>query len=86
MLFLVTSYALFEGVLDCLLAHPQLLQKVALATFGNNRLLDFLPVKIQSLSQQFEIIAEKALQLALSAAKGKHETSIDVIPRKLVKR
>ncbi len=83
---LVTSYALFEGVLDCLLAHPQLLQKVALATFGNNRLLDFLPVKIQSLSQQFEIIAEKALQLALSAAKGKHETSIDVIPRKLVKR
>ena len=83
---LVTSYALFEGVLDCLLAYPKLLQKVALATFGDNRLLDFLPVKIQSLPQQFEIIAEKALQLALAAAKGNHTTCIEVIPRKLVKR
>jgi LacI family fructose operon transcriptional repressor len=83
---LVTSYALFEGVLDCLLLYPELLQRVALATFGNNRLLDFLPVKIQSLSQQFDLIAAKALQLALSAVKGKHHPCIDVIPRKLVKR
>ena len=83
---LVTSYALFEGVLDCLLAHPQLLEKVTLATFGDNRLLDFLPVKIQSLPQQFEVIAEKALQLALSATKGIYHPCIKVVPRKLVKR
>jgi LacI family fructose operon transcriptional repressor len=83
---LVTSYALFEGVLDCLLTHPELLQKVALATFGDNRLLDFLPVKIQSLAQQFEIIAEKALQLALAAAKGNYNPCIEVISRRLVKR
>ena len=83
---LVTSYALFEGVLDCLLAYPQLLQKVALATFGDNRLLDILPVKIQSLPQQFEVIAEKALQLALSATKGTYNPCIQVVPRKLVKR
>jgi len=83
---LVTSYALFEGVLDCLLAHPALLKKVALATFGDNRLLDFLPVKIQSLPQQFEMIAEKALQLALSAAKGDYSPCIEVVPRKLIKR
>ncbi|MFT6986652.1 MAG: LacI family fructose operon transcriptional repressor [Psychromonas sp.] len=83
---LVTSYALFEGVLDSLLAHPQLLQKVALATFGDNRLLDFLPVKIQSLPQQFEMIAEKALQLALSAAKGDYNPCIEVVPRRLIKR
>ena len=83
---LVTSYALFEGVLDCLLAYPKLLQKVALATFGDNRLLDFLPVKIQSLAQQFEMIAEKALQLALLAAKGTYKPCIEVVPRKLVKR
>jgi len=83
---LVTSYALFEGVLDCLLAHPTLLQKVALATFGDNRLLNFLPVKIQSLPQQYEMIAEKALQLALSAAKGDYTPCIEVVPRKLIKR
>jgi LacI family fructose operon transcriptional repressor len=83
---LVTSYALFEGVLDCLLAHPALLQKVALATFGDNRLLDFLPVKIQSLPQQFELIAEKALKFSLSAAKGNYHPCIEVVPRRLVKR
>ncbi|MCG6201961.1 catabolite repressor/activator [Psychromonas antarctica] len=83
---LVTSYVLFEGVLDCLLAHPKLLKSVDLATFGDNRLLDFLPVKIQSLPQQFELIAEKALELALSAAKGIYHPCIEVIPRKLVRR
>lgn len=83
---LVTSYVLFEGVLDCLLAYPKLLNKVALATFGDNRLLDFLPVKIQSLAQQFEIIAEKSLQLALLATKGSYNPCIEVVPRKLVKR
>ena len=83
---LVTSYTLFEGVLDCLLAYPQLLDKVALATFGDNRLLDFLPVKIQSLAQQLEIIAEKALHLALAASKGNYFPCIEVVPRKLVKR
>ncbi|WP_413702124.1 hypothetical protein ACLKMH_11910 [Psychromonas sp. KJ10-10] len=66
----MTSYTLFEGVLDCLLVHPELLEKVALATFGDNRLLDFLPVKIQSLPQQFEVIAEKALQFALACYQG----------------
>ena len=83
---LVTSYVLFEGVLDCLLAYPKLLEKVALATFGDNRLLDFLPVKIQSLAQQFDIIAEKSLQLALLASKGIYKPCIEVIPRKLMKR
>jgi LacI family fructose operon transcriptional repressor len=83
---LVTSYTLFEGVLDCLLTHPELLQKVALATFGDNRLLDFLPIKIQSLPQQFEVIAEKALQFALAATKGNYHPSTEVIPRRLVKR
>ena len=41
-------------------------------TFGDNCLLAFLPAKIQSLPQQVEGIAEKALQLALSVAKGIH--------------
>ena len=83
---LVTSYTLFEGVLDCLLVHPELLEKVALATFGDNRLLDFLPVKIQSLPQQFELIAEKALQFALAATKGNYRPCTEVIARRLVTR
>ncbi|HEY5716001.1 MAG TPA: catabolite repressor/activator [Psychromonas sp.] len=83
---LITSYALFEGVLECLLAHPDLQQKTGLATFGDNRLLDFLPIKVQSLPQQLEVIAEKALQLALSAAQGIYNPSVEVVSRRLIKR
>jgi LacI family fructose operon transcriptional repressor len=83
---LITSYTLFVGVLDCLLVHPELQKKTALATFGDNRLLDFLPIKVQSLPQQLEVIAEKTLQLALLAAQGTYNSSVDVVPRRLVKR
>lgn len=83
---LITSYTLFVGVLDCLLAHPELHKKTELATFGDNRLLDFLPIKVQSLPQQLEIIAEKTLQLALLAAQGTYNPSVDVVSRLLVKR
>ena len=57
-----------------------------LATFGDNRLLDFLPNKIQSLSQQFELIADHALTLALNAIKGTYEPNIEVIPRQVIHR
>jgi len=83
---LITSYALFDGVLECLLAHPDLQEKTVLATFGDNRLLDFLPIKVQSLPQQLEVIAEKALQLALSAAQGVYNPSVEVVSRRLIKR
>jgi LacI family fructose operon transcriptional repressor len=83
---LITSYTLFVGVLDCLLAHPELQEKTELATFGDNRLLDFLPIKVQSLPQQLEVIAEKALQLALLAAQGIYNPSVEVVSRLLIKR
>lgn len=83
---LATSYTLFEGVLDCLLANPELMQKTHLATFGDNRLLDFLPIKIQSLPQQFELIADNALELALNAIAGRYRTGVEVIPRKIKRR
>ncbi|MCW8331266.1 catabolite repressor/activator [Photobacterium sp. SDRW27] len=83
---IATSYTLFEGILDCLLAHPELMSKINLATFGDNRLLDFLPIKIQSLPQQFELIAENALELALNAAAGRYRTGVEVIPRQLHQR
>ncbi|SMY32780.1 catabolite repressor/activator [Photobacterium andalusiense] len=83
---LATSYTLFEGVLDCLLKHPQVMSNTYLATFGDNRLLDFLPNKIQSLPQQYELIAEHALALALNAIKGIYEPNIEVIPRQVIQR
>lgn len=83
---LATSYTLFEGVLDALLANPSLMQRTRLATFGDNRLLDFLPMKIQSLPQQFELIADSALELTLNAIAGRYRAGVEVIPRKIVNR
>lgn len=83
---LATSYTLFEGVLDCLLANPTFMKRTKLATFGDNRLLDFLPIKIQSLPQQFEIIADNALELALNAISGRYRAGVEVVPRKIKRR
>ncbi len=62
------------------------MKKTHLATFGDNRLLDFLPIKIQSLPQQFELIADSALELALNAAAGRYRTGVEVVPRKIKRR
>ncbi|MDO6705420.1 catabolite repressor/activator [Photobacterium sp. 1_MG-2023] len=80
---LVTSYALFEGMLDCLLSHPTLMKTTQLATFGDHRLLDFLPIRVHSLPQQFEAIADSALELALNATAGRYRPGVEVIPRQL---
>jgi len=79
----VTSYTLLEGVLDVLLEHPALMDKLRLATFGDNRLLDFLPIKINSLPQQFELIADSAMALALNASAKRFANGIELIPRRL---
>ncbi len=78
-----TSYTLLEGILDVLLEHPQLMDNIRLATFGDNRLLDFLPLKINSLPQQFELIADSALAVALNATAKRHQPGIELVPRKL---
>ncbi|MBA5763982.1 catabolite repressor/activator [Vibrio sp. 404] len=81
-----TSYTLLEGVLDELLVHPELSTTLKLATFGDNRLLDFLPFKVNSLCQQFEIIADSALALALNAAAKRYEAGVELVPRQIVVR
>lgn len=81
-----TSYTLLEGVLDMMLEKPELMSKVRLATFGDNRLLDFLPVKINSLPQQFEVIADSAMELALNASAKRYKPGVELIPRKIIKR
>ncbi|MGL6025897.1 MAG: catabolite repressor/activator [Vibrio sp.] len=78
-----TSYTLLEGILDVLLEQPELMHKVRLATFGDHRLLDFLPIKVNSLPQQFEWIADSALALALNASAKRYQTGIELIPRQL---
>ncbi len=83
---ITTSYTLLEGVLDVLLEQPQLVEKLNIATFGDNRLLDFLPVKINSLPQQFELITDSAMALALNAASKRYQPGIELVPRKIVVR
>mgnify|MGYP000890620870 FL=1 len=79
-----TSYVLLEGVLDTLREYPELMQKLRLATFGDNQLLDFLPVNVNALPQQLSLIAERALALALAATTEHNYTpGIEVIPRRL---
>jgi len=83
---ITTSYTLLEGVLDVLLEEPELVGKIKIATFGDNRLLDFLPVKINSLPQQFELIADSAMALALNAASKRYQPGVELVPRKIVVR
>lgn len=79
---LTTSYSLFEGVLDAVLEQPDIGKHVKFATFGDNRILDVIPLKVQSLPQQFELICETALELTLNAIAGRRQTGIEVVPRK----
>jgi LacI family fructose operon transcriptional repressor len=78
-----TSYTLLEGVLDVLIDSPDLMGKVKIGTFGDNRLLDFLPLRVNSLPQQFELICDSALELALNASAKRYNPGVELIPRKI---
>ncbi|GMQ48381.1 catabolite repressor/activator [Vibrio sp. 10N] len=78
-----TSYTLLEGVLDVLIDNPELMGKVKIGTFGDNRLLDFLPLRVNSLPQQFELICDSALELALNASAKRYNPGVELIPRKI---
>ncbi|MBD1577479.1 MULTISPECIES: catabolite repressor/activator [Vibrio] len=80
---ITTSYTLLEGVLDVFFERPELMTKIKIATYGDNRLLDYLPIKINSLSQQFEIIADSALELALNASAKRYQSGVELVARKL---
>ncbi|HGE8242064.1 catabolite repressor/activator, partial [Aeromonas veronii] len=58
---ITTSYILMEGVLDYLLEQEIDMSQLAMATFGDDRLLDFLPFGINSLPQQHDALANQAL-------------------------
>ncbi|MEZ8823246.1 catabolite repressor/activator [Vibrio amylolyticus] len=83
---ITTSYTLLEGVLDMLLERPELMNQIKLATFGDNRLLDFLPIKINSLPQQFDLICDSALEHALNASQKRYSPGVELVSRKIVVR
>ncbi|MNG84239.1 Catabolite repressor/activator [compost metagenome] len=81
-----TSYILMEGVLDYLLEQETDMSRLAMATFGDDRLLDFLPFGINSLPQQHDALAGQALALALKAINGEYHCGLHYISRTLKRR
>lgn len=72
------SYTLLQGVLDVLLEQPGgLPDNLRLATFGDDRLLDFLPLAVNSLPQNHEAIANATLAQAMAAIG--HERAVKTV-------
>ena len=81
------SYTLMQGVLDVLLQSPTgLPRSLRMATFGDDRLLDFLPLRVNSLPQRHERIAEVTLARALEAVRGTYTPGCEVVARELKRR
>ena len=82
-----TSYVLLQGMFDALLDHPEHKAPLRLATFGDTQLLDFLPLPVNAMGQQHQLIAEKALDLALAAIEEqRYEPGIRAIARNFKQR
>ncbi len=77
------SYTLLDGALDVLLAHGGLTASLRLATFGDDRLLDFLPQPVNSLPQDHARIAELTLARAIAATRGDYRPGTEMVDRSL---
>lgn len=77
------SYTLLEGVFDEFLERGGLPDTMRLATFGDHRLLDFLPQPVNSALQDYDRIAELTLKCALAAMNGRYELGLQVVARHL---
>ncbi len=77
------SYTLLDGAFDVLLDNGGLPERLRLATFGDDRLLDFLPQPVNSLPQDHARIAELTLARALAAARGDYRPGSEVVERSL---
>ena len=81
---ITTSYVLLQGVFDVLQSQQAQLH---LGTFGDTQLLDFLPLPVNAMAQQHQLIADKALQLALAAVeKGQYQPGVHAIVRTFKQR
>ena len=81
-----TSYLRMEGVRDDLQEQETDMSRLAMATFGDDRLLDFLPFGINSLPQQHDALASQALELALKAIGGEYQCGLHYVSRTLKRR
>ncbi|NDL71486.1 catabolite repressor/activator [Vreelandella alkaliphila] len=77
------SYVLMEGVFDVFLERGGLPEEMRLATFGDHRLLDFLPQPVNSAPQDYDRIAELTLSCALNAMNGDYQCGQQVVARHL---
>lgn len=81
------SYTLLQGVLDVLLEQPGgLPDTLRLATFGDDRLLDFLPLAVNSLPQNHEAIADATLEQTMAAIGNEGTVKTVIINRTLKQR
>ncbi|MGF2735919.1 catabolite repressor/activator [Marinobacter sp. DUT-1] len=84
---ITASYTLLQGVLDVLLEQPEgLPDRLRLATFGDDRLLDFLPLPVNSLPQNHEAIAAATLEQAWRIIGGDTAPKTITINRSLTRR
>ncbi|MCY1428601.1 Catabolite repressor/activator [compost metagenome] len=82
-----TSYVLLQGVFDVLQTRPADSRSLQLGTFGDNQLLDFLPLPVNAMAQQHGVMAEIALKLALAAVEEKHyEPGVHAVGRTFKQR
>jgi LacI family fructose operon transcriptional repressor len=82
-----TSYVLLQGVFDTLQARPVDSRQLQLGTFGDNQLLDFLPLPVNAMAQQHGLIAATALELALAAIEEKrYEPGVHAVGRTFKQR
>ena len=78
---------LLEGVLDALLERGLPMDDLRLATFGDTQLLDFLPLRVNAMSQQHECIAERVLAWTLRAVEhNDYQPGIEAIGRRFKDR
>lgn len=57
---ITTSYVLLQGVFDVLQSQALQSTPLHLGTFGDTQLLDFLPLPVNAMAQQHQLIADKA--------------------------
>lgn len=75
------SYTLLDGVFDVLLEDGGLPPSLRMATFGDSRLLDFLPLPVNSAVQDHDRMAELTLACALAASRGDYRPGLQVVSR-----
>ena len=78
-----TAYVLLAGVLDVLRERGAWPRALRVGTFGDTQLLDFLPLPVNAMRQQHELIADAVLAQALQAIAGDYQPGVTAVPRQL---